>query len=155
MCFAWVHSRLHSLQSSQLLSFTRCYKEGDWRDVLWNVFQPEVSFRRGFLCDRPEHVAAGRFITTSCLTNKPTAYELELTIYFTLFHRKLILTFDLQYKRPLKCFFNGQLCWSARRLFCLPLCFFYLLTFGTIYLYGGFFPFTLYFCSFKSCMCLC
>ena len=55
---------------------------------------------------------------------------LELIIYFTLFHRKLLLTFDLQYNRPFKCLFKGQVCWSVRRLRCLfvcfPLCFIYL-----------------------------
>lgn len=67
MHVAGVLSRSLCPLSSQLLSFSRCYKDGNWLDAPWSLSESRSG--EGFLCQGPEHVAAGRFMLTSCLTD--------------------------------------------------------------------------------------
>lgn len=84
MCFASVHSSLYSLQSSQLLSFTRCRKDGIGSRL------HEMHLSQKYHWD---------WAATQFTTEKLTAYE--LTAHFTLF--KIILSFDLQFNQSIKC----------------------------------------------------
>lgn len=90
MCFASVHSSLYSLQSSQLLSFTRCRKDGIGSRL------HEMHLSQKYHWDWAAHAAKGESQFT---TEKLTAYE--LTAHFTLF--KIILSFDLQFNQSIKC----------------------------------------------------